>query len=203
MPPSEGGITRDTVFDLAYWRWGLDKAQQWRQRLGRPREAHWEAVRRNLAPLPVADGVFVHSADWTDTYTNRAAGHPDPIGVLGMLPPTAGVDAAIAQRTVSKIWATWDRNQLATDHCWTAMAAARTGQPEMAIGALLRDVPGNRYDRQGMNDSGIPYLPGNGGLLYAVALMAAGWDDAPERNAPGFPDDGDWAVQWEGLLAAP
>ena len=48
-----------------------------------------------------------------------------------------------------------------------------------------------------------PYLPGNGGLLYAVALMAAGWDDAPERNAPGFPDDGDWAVQWEGLLAAP
>jgi hypothetical protein len=26
MPPSELGITRDTVFDLAYWRWGLDKA---------------------------------------------------------------------------------------------------------------------------------------------------------------------------------
>ena len=203
MPPSEGGITRDTVFDLAYWRWGLDKAQQWRQRLGRPREAHWEAVRRNLAPLPVADGVFVHSADWTDTYTNRAVGHPDPIGVLGMLPPTAGVDAAIAKRTVSKIWATWDRNQLGTDHCWTAMAAARTGQPEMAIGALLRDVPGNRYDRQGMNDSGIPYLPGNGGLLYAVAMMAAGWDDAPERNAPGFPDGGNWTVQWECLLAAP
>ncbi len=27
MPPSEQGITRDTVFDLAYWRWGLDLAQ--------------------------------------------------------------------------------------------------------------------------------------------------------------------------------
>ncbi len=28
MPPSEQGITRDTVFDLAYWRWGLDQAQR-------------------------------------------------------------------------------------------------------------------------------------------------------------------------------
>ena len=38
MPPSELGITRDTVFDLAYWRWGLDKAQEWRQRMGLARE---------------------------------------------------------------------------------------------------------------------------------------------------------------------
>ena len=90
MPPSEQGITRDTVFDLAYWRWGLDKAQEWRQRLGLAREPHWDEVRRNLAPLPVVDGVFVHSAEWTDTYTKRAWEHPDPVGVLGMLPPDDG-----------------------------------------------------------------------------------------------------------------
>jgi hypothetical protein len=53
-----------------------------------------------------------------------------------------------------------------------------------------------------------------GGLLYAVALMAAGWDPAsskdsagtssgPQRNAPGFPDDGSWTVRWEGLQRAP
>ncbi len=30
-----------------------------------------------------------------------------------------------------------------------------------------------------------PYLPGNGGLLYAVALMAAGWEGAPKKHAPG------------------
>jgi hypothetical protein len=47
------------------------------------------------------------------------------------------------------------------------------------------------------------YLPGNGGLLYAVAMMAAGWDGAPKRHAPGFPDDGTWIVHWEGLRAAP
>ena len=96
MPPSEQGITRDTVFDLAYWRWGLDTAQTWRQRLGQARIAHWDEVRKHLAPLPAQDGAFIHSAEWTDTYTRRAWEHPDPIGVLGMLPPVEGVDAAIA-----------------------------------------------------------------------------------------------------------
>lgn len=203
MPPSEPGISRDTVFDLAYWRWGLDKAQEWRQRMGKPREPLWDEVRRYLAPLPEVDGVFVHSAEWPDTYTNRARGHPDPIGVLGMLPPIDGVDAETAKRTVAKVWSTWDWHVLGTDHTWMAMASARTGQHEKAIGALLRDAPGNRYDPQGINISGIPYLPGNGGLLYAVAMMAAGWDGAPKRNAPGFPDDGNWTVRWGGLKPAP
>lgn len=203
MPPSEFGITRDTVFDLAYWRWGLDKAQEWRERMGIEREPLWDEVRRNLAPLPVVDGVFVHSPEWTDTYINRLVGHPDPIGVVGWLPVIAGVDAETAKRTVEKVWAKWDWNTIGTDHTWMAMAAARTEQPEKAIGALFREATGNRYDEQGLNDIGIPYLPGNGGLLYAVAMMAAGWDGAPQRNAPGFPDDGSWTVRWEGLLPAP
>jgi len=82
MPPSEQGITKDTVFDLAYWRWALDKAQEWRTRLGLPREAKWDEVRSHLAPLPVVDGLFVHSAEWHDTYTTRAWEHPDPAGVV-------------------------------------------------------------------------------------------------------------------------
>jgi hypothetical protein len=39
--------------------------------------------------------------------------------------------------------------------------------------------------------------------LYAVAMMAAGWDGAPKKNAPGFPDNGQWVVRWEGLKPAP
>jgi hypothetical protein len=206
MPPSEQGITRDTVFDLAYWRWGLDKAQEWRQRKGLPREPHWDDVRQNLAPLPVADGVFVHSAEWHDTYTNRAWEHPDPIGVLGMLPPMEGVDGETAHRTVLKVWQTWDWNRCwGWDFPWMAMAAARVGEPQIAIEALLKDA-GNRnsYDVRGVNIGGpCPYLPGNGGVLYAVAMMAAGWDGCPETPAPGFPDDGSWTVKWEGLKKAP
>jgi len=202
MPPSEQGITRDTVFDLAYWRWGLDKAQEWRQRRGLAREPHWDEVRRNLASLPVVDGVFVHSAEWTDTYTKRAWEHPDPVGVLGMLPPVMGADSETARRTVAKVWTTWDWNRCwGWDFPWMAMAAARTGQPQIAVDALLKDTSKNSYSIEGIN--GGWYLPGNGGLLYAVAMMAAGWDGATDRPSPGFPDDGNWVVKWEGLKKAP
>jgi len=36
-----------------------------------------------------------------------------------------------------------------------------------------------------------------------VAMMAAGWDGAPARPAPGFPADGRWQVRWEGLRRMP
>jgi hypothetical protein len=205
MPPSEQGITRDTVFDLAYWRWGLDKAQEWRQRLELPREPHWDEVRRHLAPLPTLEGVYIHSPEWTNTYAQRAFEHPDPIGVIGLLPPVAGVDRDTAQRTVRKVWSRWNWDQCwGWDFPWMAMAAARTGEPAIAVEALLKASPRNHYDIQGINTGGpCPYLPGNGGLLYAAAMLAAGWDGAPTRNAPGFPTNGAWTVRWEGLKPAP
>ena len=206
MPPSEQGITSDTVFDLAYWRWGLEQAQCWRERLNLTRDPHWDTVRSGLAPLPISDGAFVHSAEWKDTYAKRAWEHPDPIGVLGMLPPMKDVDRDIVHRTVLKVWQTWDWNRCwGWDFPWMAMAAARAGEPEIAVSALLKDAGNkNQYDSRGVNAGGpCPYVPGNGGLLYAVAMMAAGWDGAPTNCAPGFPSDGSWVVKWEGLRKAP
>jgi len=86
------------------------------------------------------------------------------------------------------------------------MTAARLGQPDRAIDALLLDTPKNHYAINGhvYQRPGLTlYLPANGGLLYATALMAAGWDHAPKRNAPGFPDNGQWTVRWENLKVAP
>ena len=87
-----------------------------------------------------------------------------------------------------------------------AMTAARLGKPDLAIDALLMDTPKNVYRVNGHNHQrpGLSvYLPGNGGLLYAVAMMAAGWDGAPPGAAPGFPRNGRWMVRWEGLRKAP
>jgi hypothetical protein len=87
-----------------------------------------------------------------------------------------------------------------------AMTAARLDEPSRAIDALLLDTPKNVYRVNGHNHQrpGLTiYLPGNGALLYATAMMAAGWDGAPARHAPGFPEDGRWVVRWEGLRRAP
>src|ERR1017187_3531362 len=203
VPSSEKAMWSDTVFDLAYWRWGLNQAQVWRQRLGLARNPLWDQVRTNLAPMPVLNGLFVDYAGDTTTYTTTANGHPDPIGVYGMLPPIEGVDTNIAHSTVLKLWSTWNWNSSSDwgwDFPWMAMAAARTGEPQIAVNALLDNPSPNQYDTRGVNNGW--YLPGNGGLLYAVAMMAAGWDGS-SGSAPGFPNDGSWTVKWEGLNKAP
>ncbi|RKD90884.1 hypothetical protein BC643_1229 [Mangrovibacterium diazotrophicum] len=206
MPPSEQGVTKDDIFDLAYWKWGLQQAQLWRERMGAERNSHWDEVIQNLAELPVKDGLYLHSPEWEDTYTERNWEHPNTVGVLGMLPPQKDMDFDTAHRSLLKVWETWQWKRCwGWDFPWTAMAAARLGEPKMAVDALLLDAgTKNHYDERGVCTGGpCPYLPGNGGLLYAVAMMAAGWDGAPDRNAPGFPDDGSWVVKWEGLKPAP
>ncbi len=125
---------------------------------------------------------------------------------LGVLPQTDLIDAATMRATLDQVWKVWDwTSTWGWDYPVIAMTAARVGQPERAVDALLVDTPKNRYLANGHNYQrpNLPlYLPGNGGLLYATALMAAGWDGAPEGNAPGFPTHR-WVVKHEGLRIAP
>jgi hypothetical protein len=135
--------------------------------------------------------------------------HPALSGVYGMLPGD-GVDLDIMRRTFKKAMETWQFGRTwGWDFPMMAMCAARLGEPEDAVALLLH---GNyQFTRCGLSTSGpFPYFPSNGGLLYAVAMMAAGWDPAPagldrepKRDAPGFPADGSWSVRWEGLKKAP
>jgi hypothetical protein len=83
-----------------------------------------------------------------------------------------------------------------------AMTAARLGDPDLAVDFLLLDAAKNTYLTNGHNYQrpGLSaYLPGNGGLLTAIALMAAGWQGCGSVQSPGFPQDGSWTVKWEGL----
>ncbi len=218
MPPDEQGFTKDDLFDLAYWRWGLDAANAWRERLGKERCEEWDRVRANLAPLPQKDGYYVHSAEWTDTFEKRAWEHPDLIGIWGMIPPTDAVDKETATRTLERIvkeW-NWDRTW-GWDYPWVGLAGARLNRPEIAVDGLLIDSTCNKYALSGANLGGPsarggkgPYLPGNAGLLYAIAGMCAGFDETAKDGAtdaasmprsgdtaPGFPDG--WKVKWENL----
>jgi hypothetical protein len=140
-----------------------------------------------------------------DMWTQYNHSHIDVIGAGAFL-PSRGVDAGTLGRTVEQAFQQW--NMASTwgwDFPWLAMAAARSGKPEKAVDALfLEAAHKNDYSLCGINRGGPAhsYFPGNGGLLYAVAMMAAGWDDGPDKPAPGFPDDGTWIVRHEGLLKA-
>ena len=193
MPPCELGFTHDTLFDLAYWRWALETAQVWQERMGNPRVEKWEDVSTHLAPLPVQDGLYIRSPEWTETYTKQNYEHPDPVGIYGMIPPTDKVDPEIARASLKKVMETWDMNHIwGWDFPWIAMCATRTGEPEIAVNAILSC----KLDEIGCNDAGsYPYLPANGAILFAAAMMAAGRNG---EHAPGFPKDG-WVVRQENI----
>jgi hypothetical protein len=200
--------TVNCTFELSYWAWGLRTAQTWRERLGLARDARWDRAAAALATPALAGGRYLFAESAPDTYSNPrwATDHPSVVAAFGMI-PGAGIDRAAMDRTFSWIWANWDwPSTWGWDYPMLAMTAARLGRPDRAIDALLLDTPKNVYRVNGHNHQrpGLTiYLPGNGALLYAVAMMAAGWDGAPDGPAPGFPGDGRWVVRWEGLRKAP
>jgi hypothetical protein len=196
--------TINPAFELGYWRFGLRTAQTWRERLGLDRSAEWDKVLANLAPLPVEDGLYVLHEGVRDMWSKWTFEHPALVGTLGMLPGD-GVDRATMERTFQRVADCWNfRRTWGWDFPMLAMCAARLGKPDQALELLLHPAAGFQFDQRGLATGGpFPYFPANGGLLYAAAMMAAGWDGAPVRNAPGFPADGLWTVRSEGLKRAP
>ena len=205
IPAQENHPANETwnpTFELEYWRFGLSIAQKWRERLGMSRLRDWDRVLDKLSPLPARDGVYLAHENCPQTYTERNHDHPSMLGALGVL-PGQGVNAETMRSTLRKTLAEWKWDQTwGWDYPMTAMTAARLGERKIAVDALLMETAKNRYLPSGHNYQrpNLPcYLPGNGGLLYAIALMSAGWTGAANMNAPGFPDDGSWNVSWEGL----
>jgi len=205
IPAQENHPARETwnpTFELAYWSFGLRVAQRWRERLGMKRNAEWERIINQLSALPVRDGVYLAHENCPQTFTERNHDHPSMLGALGML-SGAGVDRETMRRTLKRVIKEWQWDKTwGWDYPLTAMTAARLGETKIAVYALLMNTEKNRYLPNGHNYQrpNLPcYLPGNGGLLYAIAMMAGGWQGAPSKHAPGFPDDGSWKVRAENL----
>ncbi|WP_201296687.1 hypothetical protein [Arthrobacter sp. 9V] len=190
------------TFELAYWQWGLGTAAAWRERMGLEPVQEWLEVADGMVPPRAIDGGY--AAIDVEPFTIRTD-HPSMLCALGVLPQTDLIDPAVMRATLSDVLADWDwASTWGWDYPVMAMTAARLEDPEAAVDALLLDAGKNTVLPNGHNrqtDSLPLYLPGNGGLLAAVALMAAGWDNGPERHAPGFPEG--WTVAWEGLVRAP
>ena len=200
--------TFNPSYELVYWHWALTIAQQWKERLHLPRNKKWDDVLNQLSPLPVQNGKYLFTESGTDSYTNPQykTDHPSVLGALGMMPQTGMVDTSVMHNTFNWIWANWSWHETwGWDFPMVAMTATRLGIPDKAIDALLMPVETNTYLNNGHNyqDKRLTiYLPGNGGLLSAVAMMCAGYDGCTITN-PGIPKNGKWKVKWEGLKKMP
>ncbi len=201
--------TQDPTFELAYWAWGLRTAADWVERLGEPAPPAWRKVADALhRPQPV-DGVY--PAIGVEPWTIRTD-HPSMVAALGVVPDTGMIDRDVMAATLDDVVGTgvgddasWDwASTWGWDYPVGAMTAARLDRPEVAVDWLLLGKGKNEHLPNGHNyqTPALPiYLPGNGGLLTAVALMAGGWDGAPDRPAPGFPAS--WKVAHEGFVRMP
>ncbi len=201
--------TVNPPFELSYWHFALQVAQQWRERLGKARNAHWDDIIQKISPLASKDSLYLAAETQPDSYTNvkMFSDHPAVMGAVGVLPYNSHqIDLEKMKKTETWIWNNWKwETSWGWDYPMMAMCAARMGEPQNAVGALLMKQQKNTYLVSGHNyqDGRLRlYLPGNGGLLMAVGMMCAGWDGSIHPN-PGFPQDGNWNVKWEGLKPLP
>ena len=201
--------TYNAPFELSYWHFGLSIAQQWRERRGLQRVALWDDIIQKLSPLAKdTENRYLAAESAPDTYQTLAliSDHPAVLGAVGIFPQSQLIDPQVMKHTQEWIWDNWNWDKTwGWDYPMVAMNAARMGEAENAVSALLMDKRTNTYLPNGHNyqDQRLRcYLPGNGGLLTAIAMMCAGWDGCTERN-PGFPKNGKWDVRWEGLRPLP
>jgi hypothetical protein len=191
---------KDPAFELAYWAWALDVACRWRERLGLTVPSRWRAVAAGMAPLPRRDGRYVALATPPSLVRDD---HPSMLAALGVVPGTPLVHPETMRATLDDVLADWDWDSTwGWDFPMAAMTATRLGAPELAVDCLLMDRPKNTYLVNGHNrqNESLPiYLPGNGGLLLASGIMAAGFDGA--ADAPGFGTG--WRVRHEGIAPLP
>ena len=212
----KASTTRNSPFELSYWLTAMKIAQQWRRLAGKDPHSEWDSLISGLPSLPSKSGIYLtaegapligHRAAQTDTPVGDdryASDHPMPLGALGMMPCSRLMTQERMDSTYNWTIANWNwQKTWGWDYPMTAMCATRLHRPDDAVGALLMSVAKNTYLPQGHNWQ-TPrlrcYLPGNGGLLLAVALMAAGWDGCTTPE-PGFPPS--WKVRYEGILPLP
>ncbi|MBW9110370.1 hypothetical protein [Microbacterium ureisolvens] len=185
------------TFELAYWSWALLCANEWRRRIGLEPREDWQRVAANMRPPHVlADGTYAAIA--TPPYLIRKD-HPSMLMAAGWLPDTGIIDLGIMRATLDAVWSDWDlQSSWGWDYPVMAMTATRLGDIPRALDALLHASAKNVFLPNGHNPQ-MPgfltlYLPANGGLLAAVAHVAAA-----VRAGAAMPEG--WIAESEGAWA--
>jgi hypothetical protein len=196
-------VTINPTFELAYWRFGLDVAIQWKERQSLPVPKDWITVRDNLAPLPIVDDAYAVYEGIPSMWANGSTtvqDHPAMTGIYGLLPPPSTgppLNLTVLHHTADLINDLWDfADVYGWDFSMVAMNSLRLGDADQAVAYLLDEY--YVFDDAGYPEGGsrvaTPYFPDAGGLLLATAMMAGGWDG---DEGPHFPEG--WDVKVEGF----
>lgn len=214
--------TVNPTFEVEYFRWALETAQQWRERRGQARRADWDQALAKIAPPPMRDGLYlpVESVPdfWetamSDACRRHAAAaqcknrdHPSFLMAYGFI-PGARIDPATMRRTFEAVEQNWDvRQTWGWDFPMMAMTAARLGEPDKAVNWLFADLKNNQWGVTGMTprvhldehaDELVPVSAGAGGVTMAVNPDGPGYRRAAETY---FPSNGSLLMA-VGLMAA-
>jgi len=198
---------KNPAFEVEYWREALQIALTWAARLGLTSPQRWRDVAQQMASAPIVGGRYLAHANCPETFERFARDHPSMVFAYGMLKGER-MNPQVMRTTLEKVLQTWDFSTLwGWDFGQMAMTATRLGLPELAVDILLTATDKNVYAPSGNNFQrsrrDLPlYLPGNGTLLLAAAMMCAGCDGCATAT-PGVARDGGWSVQFEQLNRLP
>jgi len=195
-------IVLNSPYELEYFGWALCKADQWLERLGEKTRGYAHIAQKLALPAQ-KDGVYLAHENCPATFSELPfyTDHPSMLAMYGIL-DSSTIDREVMSATLDKVLEVWDKKTFyGWDFPMMAMTACRLGRYKDALDILLMESPKNTYLPNGHNrmvgDDALPaYLPGNGGLLLAAAMLAAGFG---ERSGESFPEG--FSVKAEGINA--
>lgn len=196
---------KNPTFELEYWRFTLGLAIKWADRKQVSKDK-WKEVYERIAKPAIHNGLYLGHEQAKDTFETYNHDHPSMTGMYGLI-PNDRIDSQVMADTIDKILDCWEMDTMwGWDFAMMAMTATRLNDPSKAIDLLLMDTSKNHYSKNGHNyqktRKDLPvYLPGNGSLLLALSLMAAGTEDGMVQS--GFPKDSGWTVKHEGIRPFP
>ncbi|MCR4903997.1 MAG: glycoside hydrolase family 65 [Butyrivibrio sp.] len=197
--------TLNPVYEVAYWKYGLRLAIAFFKELGNEIPENWVNVYDKMARPVTIKGLYPAHEKCPNTFKKFAEDHPSMVAALGLL-DGCDIDKPSMLKTIEKIYKTWDFSSLwGWDFAMLAMTLTRLNKPEDAIDILLKDTAKNTYSVNGHNyqkgRKDLPlYLPGNGSLLLALALMVSGFGSNPSKYI-GFPKE--FKITVEGIYPFP
>lgn len=190
--------TFNPTFELEYWRFAIETAQQWRIRLGMHKDPKWDNVLFRLSKLPQKNGLYLAAESQQDLWEHARSpacsngrtapqcpnrDHPSFVAALGLLPGW-GADRETMRRTLNAVLQDWDLRQTwGWDWPMLAMTATRLDEPEKAVDFLLWDAKNFNFGTSGMTPR--VHLDQNvGELLTSSSPDGPGYRRAAETYFP-------------------